>query len=265
MSTPQTVNWEPWVYGEDGVALDDPAELFHEASRHYPHATDGAQRGLHLLEQSSALRASTTRAVKRNTALPARPLPVAPAPHLLAARRSERDFAPGAIELVQVATLLRAAYGVTHDSHGLPLRCTPSGGALYPLEVYVAATSVEGLEPALYHFDPLREALELIRSPRLPDELGPLTVYPELFTRAGVVFLVTALFWRTRFKYGLRGYRFALLEAGHLAQNLLLAATALDLASVPVGGFFDRRVDAFVGADGLDEATVYAVAVGARE
>jgi SagB-type dehydrogenase family enzyme len=70
--------------------------------------------------------------------------------------------------------------------------------------------------------------------------------------------------WRTRFKYGLRGYRFSLLEAGHLVQNVVLAATALGLPAVPLGGWYDRRLDELVGADGLDEASVYAVAVGGR-
>jgi SagB-type dehydrogenase family enzyme len=72
------------------------------------------------------------------------------------------------------------------------------------------------------------------------------------------------MFWRSRFKYGLRGYRFALLEAGHVVQNLVLAATALRLPTLPLGGWYDRRVDALVGADGLDEATVYVVLVGGR-
>ena len=65
------------------------------------------------------------------------------------------------------------------------------------------------------------------------------------------------VFWRSRFKYGDRAYRFTLLEAGHVGQNLVLAATALGLAAVPIGGFFDRRVDAFLGIDGLHEASLY--------
>jgi SagB-type dehydrogenase family enzyme len=72
------------------------------------------------------------------------------------------------------------------------------------------------------------------------------------------------MFWRSRFKYGLRGYRFALLEAGHVVQNLVLAATALGLPALPLGGWYDRRVDELVGADGLDEATVYVVLLGGR-
>ena len=77
--------------------------------------------------------------------------------------------------------------------------------------------------------------------------------------------VVTGVFWRSRFKYGPRGYRFTLLEAGHLVQNALLAATDLELAAMPVGGFHDVLLDRLVGANGLDEASLYAVAVsGAR-
>ena len=75
---------------------------------------------------------------------------------------------------------------------------------------------------------------------------------------------VTAMVWRSRFKYGARAYRFVLLEAGHVAQNVLLAAAALGLAAVPLGGFYDREVDAVLGADGLYEASLYLIPVGRR-
>ena len=72
------------------------------------------------------------------------------------------------------------------------------------------------------------------------------------------------MFWRSRFKYGLRGYRFALLEAGHVMQNALLAATAMRVPALPLGGFYDCRLDELVGADGLEESTVYAALIGGR-
>ena len=75
---------------------------------------------------------------------------------------------------------------------------------------------------------------------------------------------LTGMFWRSRFKYGDRAYRFTLIEAGHVAQNLLLAAAALRLAAVPVGGFYDRAVDAVLGVDGIYEASLYLVPVGHR-
>ena len=72
------------------------------------------------------------------------------------------------------------------------------------------------------------------------------------------------MFWRSRFKYGARSYRFSLLEAGHVAQNFLLAAEALGLAATPVGGFYDDRVDQFVGVDGLFESSLYLLPAGRR-
>ena len=115
---------------------------------------------------------------------------------------------------------------------------------------------------AVVHLQP-RHRLEALWPVAETDVAGAL-VDPSLAERSAVLLVVTAMVWRTRFKYGLRGYRFALLEAGHLVQNVVLAAAALDLPAVPLGGWYDRRLDALVGADGLDEASVYAVAVGGR-
>jgi SagB-type dehydrogenase family enzyme len=132
---------------------------------------------------------------------------------------------------------------------------------LYPLELSVAGPRVDGLEFALYHFDPLERALERVRA--LEDgALDGLTPYDSLVSQSAALVIVSAVFWRSRFKYGPRAYRFIVLEAGHLAQNFLLAAAALRLACVPLGGFYDRRVDALVGADGLHEASIYMLPVG---
>ena len=143
-------------------------------------------------------------------------------------------------------------------------RTAPSGGALYPLEIYAACPRIDELEAALFHYDPLRHRLERLHS---LDSRGPtadLTPYPELLAGAPLLVIVTAMFWRSRFKYGARAYRFVLLEAGHVAQSLLLAAEALRLSATPVGGFFDCRVDEFVGVDGLHEASIYLLPVGRR-
>jgi SagB-type dehydrogenase family enzyme len=85
---------------------------------------------------------------------------------------------------------------------------------------------------------------------------------PSPLDTSAALLVVTAVFWRSRIKYGLRGYRFGLLEAGHLVQTIQLAATDLGLFALPVGGFFDRRLDQILGVDSLDEAAVYAVALG---
>ncbi len=265
----QTVLPGAWVYGEEPPEADDPAELFHEASRLYPSVVDARVVGASLLARSPELRASASRAVRRRTGLPAVQLPE-PAPvrgsleALVGARRSTRAYGEALLQLAELSALLRTSYGITGAHGQQPLRAVPSGGALYPLELYVAAQRVEQLERALYHYDPLRSVLEHVR-PLESGELEGLTPYDELLVPSAAVTMISAVFWRSRFKYGQRAYRFALLEAGHVAQGFVLAATALDLAACPVGGFYDRLVDAFLGIDGLYEASLYLLPVGASD
>jgi SagB-type dehydrogenase family enzyme len=262
------------VYGDEGVPLDDPAETYHEASKLYPSTVARQVAGSIRLTMSPELQASSRRAVRRNRncralGLPRPSIPDVTLADALHARRSERSFGPADLTLAELATVLHAGYGVTQPpaepDDPQPLRAVPSGGALYPLEVYVALARVQGAEAGLYHFDPLRHVLE-VRSPAASplEVLGESAIYPEIVEGCAATLLVTGVFWRSRFKYGLRGYRFALLEAGHLAQNVLLVCAALGLAAVPLGGFYDRPIDELLGADGVNESVLYAVCLGQR-
>jgi SagB-type dehydrogenase family enzyme len=267
----QTARWVDLVYGRR-PEVDDPAEAYHEASKVSPTQIGRQIEGARRLEASDHLQLSSLRAVKRR-GCPVAPLPPPRRPELplwdaIGRRRSQRAFADAPLAGDELSALFHAGYGVTGvlesptGVHALPLRAVPSGGALYPLELYGAALRVDDLHPGLYHFDPLRPGLESLRVGLRPAELAGLSTYPEIVSGCGVLFLVAAIFGRMRFKYGLRGYRFALLEAGHVGQNLVLAATALGLASVPLGGFYDRPTDEFLGLDGVNESTLYMVAVG---
>ena len=271
-STPrQTARWLELVYGRR-PGLDDPAETYHEASKVSPTQIGRQIEGAGRLESSPDLQLSSARAVKRRgSTAAALPPPRRPQLELwdaIGARRSHRTFADEPVAGDELSALLQAGYGVTgalespDGVRALPLRAVPSGGALYPLELYVGALRVEGLEAGLYHFDPLRPGLEVLRTGLEPGKVAALSTYPEIVSGCGVVVLVAAIFGRTRFKYGLRGYRFALLEAGHVGQNLVLAATALGLGAVPLGGFYDRPTDEFLGLDGVNESTLYTIAIG---
>ncbi|GAA4993772.1 SagB family peptide dehydrogenase [Actinopolymorpha pittospori] len=180
----------------------------------------------------------------------------------LTGRESAREFGPGPVSLGDVGTILRCAQGVTRDnvdtSFPRPFRSVPSGGALYPLEVYVWARSVTDLPTGLYHYDPHDHDLDVLGDVDIDDAF----VQQDLVESAAAVVLVSAVFFRSVFKYGERGYRFVLLEAGHLVQNALLAARGRELAAVPIGGYFDREVDRALGFDGLHESVVYAMLVG---
>jgi SagB-type dehydrogenase family enzyme len=268
-----TVSAASSIYGDAGVPLDDPAEGYHEASKLYPSTVARQVEGSIRLATSPELQASARRAVKRNRNRQALALPAPSAPEVtlvdaLRRRRTERRFGGGDIRLVDLGTVLYAAYGVTRPAgvdDPQPLRTVPSGGALYPLELYVVLTRVWNAEPGLYHFDPLRGVLECL-SPGTSARASLIeaSIYPEIVESCAVALLVTGMFWRSRFKYGLRGYRFVLLEAGHVAQNVLLMCTALDLDAAPLGGFYDRAVDELLNVDGVNESVLYVVCAGRR-
>ena len=261
-----TAQFASVVYGLRGVSLDDPAEAYHEASRIYPSVAPERPEVLHELATGSEFVRTITRAGRTHDHRPSVGLP-APAPlagrldDVLARRRSSAAEVLRPVALDELAAILVGSYGASPRPGKPPRRPVPSGGALYPLELYVAAATVRGLAPGLYHFQPFRRCLSLL-APLDWSRFRAALVDPSPLDTSAALVVVTAVFWRSRIKYGLRGYRFGLLEAGHLVQTIQLAATDLGLFALPVGGFFDRRLDQLLGVDSLDEAAVYAVALG---
>ena len=201
------------------------------------------------------------------TALP----PVAPDEGFektLASRRSIRRFTTEPLQLHQLARLLHFGCGITgrldpddHDN-SQPVRAAPSAGALYPVETYVAVMAVEGLQRGLYRYAVDRRGLELLQHGSLADALSEATSDPATFSNSACVFILAGAFGRSHFKYGERGYRFTLFEAGHICQNILLTATSQGLGAVAVGGFVDDEVNAMLDLDGVDEASLYLIAAG---
>jgi SagB-type dehydrogenase family enzyme len=272
-SSSSTLNASWVVYGE-GVSHDDPAELYHEASTFYPTQLGRQLAGIHLLESNRELQLTSTRSTKRHPHVDAIALPDAAPPDVsfsdvITRRRSASAFKADAMPLENLAAILRSAYGVTSRFEVEPgiyqtLRTVPSAGALFPLEVYCLAFNIDGLPPAVYHYDPTRDVLERTRNGDVRSELAESMPMAQLVASCPVALVVTAMLWRSRFKYGQRGYRFALLEAGHLAQNVLLASEALDLGSVPVGGFYDHKLATLVAIDGVNEVPLYVLPIGAK-
>jgi SagB-type dehydrogenase family enzyme len=201
---------------------------------------------------------------------PATPLPDAaaldvPLQELLQRRRSVLALTQADIALPEVAAMLEAAAGTVRAGiagPSRPLRTVPSAGALYPIEIFVATRSVAGLMDGIHHHNPLQRELRRVYDAPAVARLVRAFVQPALVGGASAVFCLTAVFDRVTFKYADRGYRFALIEAGHIGHALVLAATALGLGSITLGGFLDRDVDAVLGIDGLGWSTLYAVAVG---
>jgi SagB-type dehydrogenase family enzyme len=186
---------------------------------------------------------------------------------LIWARRSCRSFRAGTLPRAHLAEIVRGAYGLTWDPHASdwltpPPRAVPSAGGSYPLELYVAAWTVEAVETGLYHYDILGHSLEAIRLGYIQGEFCRLWASQTEVAGAGAILIFAAVFPRTLERYAARGYRYALLEAGHAAQNACLIATELGLGSLCLGSFADARLNRFLGLDGVTEAVLYAVAVG---
>jgi SagB-type dehydrogenase family enzyme len=176
-------------------------------------------------------------------------------------RRSIRDFVDTEVRLSALATMLGLGCGVTEWSE-VPRRAAPSGGALFPIETYVVALRIEALTPAIYHYVPLRHVLEHVR-PLVGIEALASSLPPGLLNgNPPVVLVLSAVFAQIQRKYLERGYRFALLEAGHIAQNIALLATGMGLGTVCVGGFWDDPLNDLLSLEPSQEAAVYAVLVG---
>lgn len=184
-----------------------------------------------------------------------------PVGQAIQSRRSERRFSGAALSLADLGALIFAGYGL--DSPGAAHRAAPSAGGLFPLELYPVLLNVAGVGRGLCHYDVRRHGLERLTTGRDLDLLRRAVFVDDLIETASTVIVITAVFGRTKIKYGERGYRFALLEAGHVAQNIILAATALGLGSCPIGGFVDDHLNDLLDLDGLDEAVLYLVVVGA--
>lgn len=259
------------VYGDGLPELGDPAENYFEASKIHEASVRWDLPGARRLSQSAELREMATRAGRRYASRPLLPLvprdlPPTDLSTVILSRRSATAFDPlGGAELPDVAAVLRHGYGLNEPEphRPVPSRPVPSAGALYPLDLYLVSRRVDGLtKGGLYHFDPFRSGLANLQEAEDHHLENAFSDNP-LSRDATFVVIISASFWRSRFKYGQRALRFVLMEAGHVAQNLTLTAAALGLASRCFGGFLDEHLTAVLtDHNGVDDAAVYAIVFG---
>jgi SagB-type dehydrogenase family enzyme len=189
---------------------------------------------------------------------------------ILKERRTWRDFSTEPVDLPSLGTLLWLSFGVQGWAQipgvgRLPLKTSPSGGSLHPLESYVLTRNIKGLLPGIYHYDAESHRLELLRSGSSKKELKTLLGGQNSFSAAAFVVFLTAVFPRTQWKYEhSRAYRVVLAEAGHVCQTFCLTATWLGLAPFCTMALADTKIERAIGADGITESVVYAMGAGVR-
>jgi len=177
-------------------------------------------------------------------------------------RRSIRNFTAELVPFHDLARIIMAADGITHSRQGFAMRTAPSGGALYPIEIYLYAHQVDSLERGWYHFSPADSSLEFILPGDFREELYKASHEQSSVGNAPAALVLTACFNRSTKKYADRGYRYTYMESGSICQNIYLAAEALKLGTVAVGAFNDDRLNALLDIDGIREAALLIMPIG---
>lgn len=167
-------------------------------------------------------------------------------------RRSVRSFTERPLTLAEIGQLLWAGQGENRESGG---RTNPSAGGLYPLEFYVVAST------GMLHYLPDGHQAEVVTSADLRSRLAEATFGQKAVVDAPTVFIICGVFSRTEERYGGRAERYVYLEAGHVAQSLLLQAVALGMGGVPIGAFDDTAVTNLLDLP-VDHVPLYLVPVG---
>ena len=185
----------------------------------------------------------------------------------ITSRESIRQYGTDPITLSQLAKLLYLGNGIrklsTPDKRDyIHRRNVPSAGNLGSVEVYCISLNVEGLKQGIYHFDALNHELELVRSGDFTTWLKEFVFYQLEAAEAAAMLVLTSQQARISQKYGIRAYRMGLLDAGHVSQNIFLAATGMNLAVWVTGGFVDDELNTALGLDGLDQCALLTLCLG---
>lgn len=177
---------------------------------------------------------------------------------LFASRQSTREYRDEPITLAELAGILQSCRIV--DAERQPERRTyPSAGARFPVETYVVAFHVEGLAPGCYHYALASNALETLWERDLGEQSAEFV--SSYVSRPAAAIVFTAVIARSEVKYGAKAYPMALIEAGHMAQNMTLACAGQDIGCCPILGFVNDAVSEALDLTG-DEIPLYTIALG---
>ncbi len=180
-------------------------------------------------------------------------------------RESKRDFSNEGISLPEIGTLLAYACGekmIVTDTQSTK-RTYPSGGGRYPIEIYpLVLREGTGLPCGLYHYNVRQNALDVLSEENFSEEAIEKMIVDPLGKHASILLIFSSVFWRSQVKYNERGYRYILIEAGHIGQNVYLVSEALGLKCFGMGGFNDGELEKLIDIDGVNESVIYTLALG---
>lgn len=186
-------------------------------------------------------------------------------------RRSVREYQDTELKLKQMSQILWSAYGITKPMPNAPeflrggFKTAPSAGARYPLEIYVLAHNVEGLERGIYKFKVVEHELTLVKKGSFMEQLVSASYNQSWIGNAAAAIVYTAVYERITERYGERGReRYVCMDLGHYAQNIYLQCESLDLATCAVGAFDDSKVGELLEISDK-ETPLYIMPLGKRK
>ena len=252
--------------------LFSPMEIYHENCKLGPGNEELFQR-IATVNSSPHIRSVISRPFRSYPGCPTIELPPGwgsvsrSLEDILQRRRSHHQFSGTPNRLQELAAILSLGDGIVarqsgEDGAEFRLRTAPSGGGLYPIETFTLVFDVEGVPPGAYFYNALKHRLELVAPGDCRSKLINASNLKDEIRNAGFCVALSVVLPRSSFKYGQRAYRFAFLEAGHVAQNILLAAEGLGLGALPIGGFFDDDMNRLLNLDGCQEFVAYLLLVG---
>jgi SagB-type dehydrogenase family enzyme len=186
---------------------------------------------------------------------------------VIEARRSLRTYAEEPLSLEEVSFLLWCCQGVKPESTDkYTLRTVPSAGARHAFETLLLVNRVDGLEACLYQYDAAEHGLiQWESSADIAERLAAACLNQRMVHNSAVTFIWLAERTRMAWRYGERGLRYLFLDAGHVCQNLYLAAESIAAGTCAIGAFGDDEINQLLGLDGSDRFVVYLASVGKRE
>jgi SagB-type dehydrogenase family enzyme len=240
----------------------EAARIYHETTKH---SYTSVRTGGHSLDWDNRPMPYKLYPDVYGVALP-RDLNLSRIPALAAVAGEHAPDASRELSIDALTRILFCADGLTRrarvggeDYH---FRAAPSAGALYPIEVYAAVAEVPGLEPGLYHFSPADLRLRGLRRGDWRALLARAAGGRVSLLRARAIVVLSAIFWRSTWKYRARAYRYCFWDAGTMLANLLAAADAEGLPAELVTAFADPDIEMLLGIDGEREGALCMVALG---
>jgi SagB-type dehydrogenase family enzyme len=185
---------------------------------------------------------------------------------LVTSRESRREYADLPLSLAELSFLLWCTQGVKQVcGRHATLRTVPSAGARHALETYLIVNRVDGLDPGLYQYLPLDHELAAVPvPPGVARRVAAACLGQEMLVTCAAAFIWTAVPYRMAWRYGQRAYRYLHLDAGHVCQNLYLAAEAIGCGACAIAAFHDDAMAAVLELDPVEEFVIYLATVGRR-